>query len=144
VEQFQEHFDCWNRGELDSMLDLFADDAVFDVSAVFTDVAPAQGRDEIRRYWRTLRETWQDIRLDPIEGFDIDGRRFVIEQRWSSKGARSGIEIDQRVAVLYTIRPQDQEISHAQFEDQKVSHAQLLPDVGTAISVADSSSSEVV
>jgi ketosteroid isomerase-like protein len=68
LEQFNEQFNCWNRGDLDLMLDDYAEDAVFDVSAVFTDVEPMQGRKEIRRYWDTLRETWDNLRIDPLEG----------------------------------------------------------------------------
>ena len=45
------------------MLDTYAEDAVFDVSAVFTDVAPMRGSKSIRRYWETLRETWDGLRM---------------------------------------------------------------------------------
>jgi ketosteroid isomerase-like protein len=113
------------------MLDMYAEDAVFDVSAVFTDVAPMHGSQAIRRYWQTLRETWDGLRIDPQQGFDLGEGRFVIDQRMWAKGTRSGLEIDQRFAMLYTIHP----------EDRKIVHAQLLPDVATAISVAESSPS---
>jgi hypothetical protein len=113
------------------MLDMYAEDAVFDVSAVFTDVEPMHGSKEILRYWKTLRETWDGLRIDPIEGFDLGEGRFVLDQRMWVKGARSGIGIDQRFAMLYAIRP----------EDQRVTHAQLLADVPTAIAVAESSPS---
>ena len=33
------------------MLEMYAPDAVFDVSRVFTDVAPAQGHREMLAYW---------------------------------------------------------------------------------------------
>jgi hypothetical protein len=105
------------------MLDMYAEDAVFDVSAVFTDVAPMRGSEEIRRYWNTLRDTWDGLRIDPLEGFYLGDGRLVIDQRMWGKGTRSGIGIDQRFAMLYKIRP----------EDGKAIHAQLLPDVETAI-----------
>jgi hypothetical protein len=28
------------------------------------------GCEEIRRYWGTLRETWDGLRIDQLEGFD--------------------------------------------------------------------------
>ena len=111
------------------MLDMYAEDAVFDVSAVFTDVAPMQGHQNIRRYWQTLRETWQGVRIDPLEGFDVGEGRFVVDQRMWVKGKRSGAEVDQRFAMLYAFRT----------EDGKITHAQLLPDVAAAISAAESS-----
>jgi ketosteroid isomerase-like protein len=110
------------------MLDMYAEDAVFDVSAVFTDVEPMHGSEEILGYWKTLRETWDGLRIDPLEGFELADGRLVLDQRVWAKGTRSGIGVDQRFAMLYTIRA----------EDRKITHAQLFPDVKTAISVAES------
>ena len=108
------------------MLEMYAEDAVFDVSAVFPDVAPMHGRKEIRGYWETLRETWDGIRIDPLEGFILDDGRWVVDQRAWATGTRSGLEVDQRFAMLYAVRP----------EDGKIVHARLLPDVQTAIAAA--------
>jgi hypothetical protein len=113
------------------MLEMYAEDATFDVSAVFTDVEPMHGRTEIRRYWDTLRETWDNLRVDPLEGFAVDAERLVVDQRMWAKGTRSGIGVDQRFAMLYTIRP----------DDRRILHAQLFPDVETAISAAETSAS---
>lgn len=109
------------------MLDMYADNAVFDVSAVFTDVAPMEGHQDIRRYWGTLQETWKGMRIDPLEAFDVGERRFVVDQRMWATGQRSGIEVDQRFAMLYTVRQ----------EDGKFVRAQLLPDLAAAISAAE-------
>lgn len=128
LERYHEAFECWNRGELDLMLEGYAEDAVFDMSAVFTDVRPMRGREEIRRYWQTLRETWDGVRIDPVAGFDIGRGRFVIDQRMWAKGTRSGIDIDQRFAMLYETD-----------ESGKVVLAQLLPDVEAAMAVAQAS-----
>jgi ketosteroid isomerase-like protein len=113
------------------MLEMYAEDAVFDVSSVFTDVKPMRGRKEIRGYWGTLRETWDNLRIDPLEGFVLGDGLFVLDQRMWAKGTRSGIGVDQRFAMLYTIRP----------EDGKILHAQLFPDVETAVSASESSPS---
>ena len=114
------------------MLEMYAEDAVVDFSAVFTDVAPVRGHSEIGRYWSSLRETWDGVRMDPLEGFDLGDGRFVIDQRVWAKGVRSGIGIDQRFAMLYTIRA----------EDGKIARAELHPDVATAIAAAKSSAAE--
>ena len=110
------------------MLDMYAEDAVFDVSAVFTDVEPMHGSKEILDYWKTLRETWDGLRIDPLEGFELGDGRLVLDHRMWVKGTRSGIGVDQRLARLYTIRP----------EDRKITHAQLFSDVETTISAAES------
>jgi ketosteroid isomerase-like protein len=86
----------------------------------------------MRRYWNELWETWDGIRLDPIEVFDVGDGRYVVDVRLWGKGRRSGVEVDQRFAFVYTIRP----------EDEKIVHAQLLPDVAVAISMAESAASQ--
>lgn len=110
------------------MQEPYAENAVFDVSAVFTDVAPMQGNDNMRRYWSELRETWEGLRLDPLEVLEVADGRYAVDLRLWGKGARSGIEVEQRFAFLYTVRP----------EDGKVTHAQLFPDLAAAIAAAES------
>jgi ketosteroid isomerase-like protein len=128
----QERFDCWNRDEFQPMEELYAEDTVFDVSAVFTDVAPMRGKENIRRYWHELRETWAGLRLDPVEVLEVGDGRYVVGLRLWGKGKRSGAEFEQHLAFLYDVRP----------EDSKVIRARMLPDVAAAISVAESSPSQ--
>jgi ketosteroid isomerase-like protein len=132
--RIQERFDCWNRDELEPMLEMYAEDAVFDVSAVFTDIAPTQGHHDMLRYWQELRETWGGgMRSDPLEVLDLGHGRYVLHVRLWGKGTRSGVEIDQRFAFLYTFR-----------RDGKVIRAQLFRDVAAAVSVAEASAPQKV
>jgi ketosteroid isomerase-like protein len=114
------------------MQEMYAEDAVFDVSAVFTDVAPMRGHENMLRYWYELRETWEGLRLDPVEVLDLGDGCYVADLRLWGKGKRSGAEVEQRFAFLYTVRP----------EDEKVIRARLLPNVAAAISAAQSSASQ--
>ena len=128
----QERFECWNRGEFDLMLEPYAEDVVFDVSAVFTDLAPVRGHENIRRSWYELRETWDGLRLDPLELLEVGDGRYVLEVRLWGKGKRSSVEVDQRFAFLYAFRP----------EGGKIILAQLLPDVAAALSAAEASATQ--
>jgi len=114
------------------MQDMYAEDAVFDVSAVFTDEQPRQGHQSMRRYWDEVWETWEGVRMDPLEVFDVGDGRYVVDVRLWGKGKRSGIEVDQRFAYLYTLR----------LEDEKIIRAQLLPDVAAAVAAAEASASQ--
>ena len=131
-DQFTERFECWNRGELDQMQAMYEEDCVFDVSAVFTDVPPLRGHQSMRRYWEEVWETWGGLRLDVLEAFDVGESRYVVDVRLWGKGKRSGVEVDQRFAFLYTFSP----------EKEKFTRAQLLPDVAMALSLAESSASQ--
>ena len=126
--RIEERFECWNRGEFDLMIEPYADDAVFDLSNVFTDAAPVQGHEAMRRAWYELKETWGELRLDPIEVFDLGENRFVLDVRLWGKGRSSGAEVDQAFAFLYT------------FRGEKIIRAELYPDRSAATSAAESAS----
>ena len=113
------------------MEEMYAEDAVFDPSAVFTDVAPMRGHENMLRYWYELRETWDGLRLDPLEVLDVGDGRYVADLRLWGRGKRSGVEVEQRFAFLYTVRP-----------DGKVIGVRLLPDLAAAISAAEASASQ--
>lgn len=76
LEHFKQGFECWNGGQLDLMQDMYAEDGEFDLSAVFTDTTPFRGHDSMRRQWDEMWETWEGIRMDPLEVFDIGGGRL--------------------------------------------------------------------
>lgn len=122
-ERFKEGFEWWNCGELDRMEDAYAEDGEFDVSAVFTDTRPFRGRGSMRRYWDELMETWEGLRMDPLEAFDVGDGHFVVDVRLWGKGKLSGIEVDQRFGAIYTVRA----------TDNKVVRFQLLPTMQAAI-----------
>ena len=110
------------------MEELYTEDVLFDVSAVFADVAPMQGKETVRRYWHELRDTWAGLRVDPGEVLDVGEDRYVVDVRLWGRGQRSGAEVDQHFAFLYDVRA----------EEAKVFRVRLLPDVATALSVAKS------
>jgi ketosteroid isomerase-like protein len=126
AERFKEGFECWNGGELDVMQDMYAEDGEFDLSAVFTDIRPFRGHESMRRQWDELWETWEGVRMDPLEVFDLGDGRYVADVRLWGKGKRSGAEVDQRVAYLYTLRD----------SDLKIVRCQLFPTVEAAMDAA--------
>ncbi|MFL5907313.1 MAG: nuclear transport factor 2 family protein [Solirubrobacterales bacterium] len=123
LEQWKERWECWNRGDLDEMQAMYAEDAVFDISAVFTDTAPMRGHASMRRHWEELYESMDGLRIEPFEVFALGSGRYVAHVRMYGKGKRSGAEVDQRFAFLYTIREQD----------EKVLRSQLFPDLASAL-----------
>jgi ketosteroid isomerase-like protein len=127
LKRFNEGFECWNDGQLDLMQDMYAEDGEYDMSAVFTDTSPFRGRAAMRRQWDEMWEIWEGIRMDPLEVFDMGGWRFVVDVRLWGKGKRSGVEVDQRFAFLYTLRE----------ADQKIVRCQLFPRIEAAMDFAE-------
>ena len=126
VGRFKDGFECWNDGQIDLMLDMYAEDGEFDLSAVFTDTGSVRGQESMRRVFQELWEAWEGIRMDPLEVFDLGHGRFVVDARLWGRGKRSGAEVDQRFAYLYTLRERD----------QKIIRCQLFPTVQAAMDVA--------
>jgi ketosteroid isomerase-like protein len=132
-ERFKQGWECWNDGELDLMEAMYAEDGELDMSAVFTGMPRFRGRESMRRQWEELWETWEGLRMDPLEVFDIGGGRFVVDMRLWGRGKRSGVEVDQRCAFLYTVRA----------ADEKVVRCQLFPSVEVATESATASKSDI-
>jgi ketosteroid isomerase-like protein len=129
VDRVRRGYEYWNSGTPDLMLDLFAEDAELDFSAVFTEMGVYRGRDSMRRRLDDLWDAWEGVKMDPLAVFDVGGGRFVVDLRWWGRGKRSGVEVDQRAAVLYTFRA----------ADDKIVRGQLFPSVEAAMDFATGS-----
>jgi len=115
LARVSENFEWWNGGEPRLMLDEYAEDGELDLSAVFTDMPVAKGRDGMGRKLDEFWDVWEGVRMDALEVIEIDPRRFVVGVRLWGKGKRSGAEVDHRYACLYTLRDSDGKIVRCKF-----------------------------
>jgi ketosteroid isomerase-like protein len=111
----KENFEWWNGGEPQLMLNEYAEDGELDLSAVFTDMPVIRGHEGMRRHLDEFWEAWEGVRMDALEVFSVSRDRFVVDVRLWGKGRRSGAEVDQRFACLYTLRDTDNKIVRCQF-----------------------------
>jgi ketosteroid isomerase-like protein len=126
IARVSENFEWWNGAAPELMLNEYAEDAELDVSAVFTDTPPLRGHAGIRHQLDEWWETWEGLRIDPLEVLVVGGGRFVVEVRIWGKGKRSGAEVDQRFAFVYTLRQ----------SDNLIARAQLFPNMDAALNFA--------
>jgi ketosteroid isomerase-like protein len=126
LERVRRGYELWNCAEPDLMVDLYAEDGELDLSAVFSDMSPYRGHESMRRQIDAIWEAWEGVRIDPLDVFDVGGGRVVVDIRLWGKGKRSGVEIDQRFAFLYTFRA----------ADNKIVRSQLFPTVQAAMDYA--------
>jgi ketosteroid isomerase-like protein len=116
---------CWNGGEIDLMAEEYADDAEVDTTMALPDGRRYKGREQFGRYFHELWDAWDSLRMEPLNVTDVGGGRYVAEVRTTGKGRNSGIEIDQSMGFLYTMR-----------EDRKVSRLQMFPSREAALEAA--------
>jgi ketosteroid isomerase-like protein len=76
---------------------------------------PIRGHEGMRRQLDRFWEAWEGVKMEALEVFGVDDRRFVVDVRLWGKGRRSGAEVDQRFAALYTMREDDNRIARCQF-----------------------------
>ena len=126
IARVSENFEWWNGGKPQLMLNEYAEDAELDISAVFADTPPIHGHEHMRQQIGEWYEAWEGVRMDTVEVHDVGAGRFVVEIRMWGKGRRSGAEVDQRFAFLYTVRDRD----------HLIVRAQLFPSVGAALDFA--------
>lgn len=118
--------DCWNRSELDKMAELYSEDGVVDVTHAFPDGEIARGREQVQALLDEWWEIWEGVRLDTLDVLDVGDGRAVADVRFWGRGKRSGVEVDQRLAFLYTLK-----------EDGMVVRNEVFPDVDAALEAAD-------
>jgi ketosteroid isomerase-like protein len=107
-------FSCWNGGEIDLMADDYADDAEVDTTTALPDGRRYKGREEFVRFFHEQWDAWDRLRMEPLDVADAGGGRYVVEVRLTGTGRGSGIEIDQRMGLLYTLREQDGKVARCQ------------------------------
>jgi ketosteroid isomerase-like protein len=97
-------FEVFNRAGIESVLDLMHPE----VEAVDLPQAPEgrhhTGRAAIAAWFGSMEEIWDGLRLDAEEVTELDGERVLAVVRFSGRARSSGMEIDQRVATVFTIR----------------------------------------
>jgi uncharacterized protein len=93
VELAKRGYDAFNRGDIDGVLELCADDVEWnDVDLL--DTPAVRGREAVRAYFRTVMEPWEEIRRDPEEIIDLGDDRVLALIRLSGRGRGSGIEVE--------------------------------------------------
>jgi ketosteroid isomerase-like protein len=126
VARVNDNFEWWNDGEPELMVDEYAEDCELDLTAVFTDMPVVRGHEGLRQQVTEFWKTFEGLRLESLDVTDVGGGRFVVKIRLWGRGKRSGAEVDQQSAMLYTTRA----------SDGKIVCAQLFPSAQVALDFA--------
>ena len=106
VESVREAVVAYNRGDLDAFLDEYWTDDI-DYRAVEgapDDHGPIHGKAEMRAYMQDWFDTFDDLKVEPLEVIDAGEEQAVAVVRFGGRAKLSGVEVDLTFAVLYTVR----------------------------------------
>jgi ketosteroid isomerase-like protein len=93
----------WNAGDVDGVLDLYADDAAIVTSPDWPEPATWRGRSEIRASIADWREVWQSSTAE-LERLEALGDKVLAIGAWASRGRASGVDGRMPIAIIFTVR----------------------------------------
>jgi uncharacterized protein len=99
VEVVRRLFESYTRGDYDEALACLAPNVRYEVGQE----VPARGREAVRAMWERWETAWDDIETVPEEFLDA-GDHVVVTVRYSGRGRGSGIEYDDVLFDVYTMR----------------------------------------
>jgi len=98
-------FTAFNRGDLDTWSEYFADDIDYRaVEGAPDDHGPIHGKDALRVYVEDWLDTFDEFRNEPVELIDAGEGRVIAVTKISGRAKLSGVETDLTYAALYTFQ----------------------------------------
>jgi ketosteroid isomerase-like protein len=126
VESARMAYEAWNRRELQSVLDLFHPDVVWEENLqVFPGMDRIyRGHEGFLKWDRdAFSEVWESIAVEPLEFIDA-GDHVVVLTRLFGRGVGSGVNVDMATYNVLT------------FRDGKVARRRLYADRADALEAA--------
>src|SRR5438105_15929278 len=91
------------RQATERLADLFAAEVVVDMSRRVFNPDVYKGLDGLRRLAREMQTVWEAFTITP-ERFLAAGDRVVVIETRRGRGRSSGVEVEQRAGVIWTLR----------------------------------------
>jgi len=102
VEAAYEALAC---GGLDRFIEHWSDDLDHrSIEGAPDDRGPIHGKEAMRAYVQDWIDTFDQFRIEPVELIDADGDMVVAVLRYGGRAKLSGIETDEALGVVFTIR----------------------------------------
>jgi uncharacterized protein len=90
-------------GDRQKALRFFDPEVVVDASRRVFNPATYVGLEGLGRMFSDTSEVWETFRFEPLEFIEV-GDRVVVSGRLVGKGRGSGVEVDQPIAAIWTLR----------------------------------------
>src|SRR4051812_29121238 len=91
------------EGNEAALLERFAPDVRIDMSRRVFNPDVYEGHAGLRRLGAEIREVWDEFRIE-AERFIAAGDRVVVIEKRRGRGKESGVEVEQRAGVIWTLR----------------------------------------
>jgi uncharacterized protein len=102
VEALQRGYDALNRGDLSLVLELLDADLEWHEPGDSPEAGTHHGRDSFERFFRSWIDSFDEFRVEPEQVVER-GNDLVAVVRQSGRGRASGVEIEIRLAHVWTV-----------------------------------------
>ena len=103
VEALREGYHALNRADLSVVLELLDPEIEWHEPAPSPDAGTHRGRDSFESFLGSWLDSFEDFRIEPERVLER-GDRLIAIVRQSGRGRASGVEIDARLAHIWTVR----------------------------------------
>ena len=103
VEALQRGYEALNRGDLSVVLDLLDPDIEWHQPEPSPDACTHTGRDSFERFLSSWIDSFDGFQVEPEQVVER-GDRLIAVVRQSGRGRASGVQIEARIAHVWTVR----------------------------------------
>jgi ketosteroid isomerase-like protein len=124
VRRLHAVIDSINRDGFDALLDELHPDIEFADLPQAPEEKVKRGPERVQNWYRDMAEIWEEMRLEVEDVTELDSERLMATLRIRARAKRSGIEVDQKVVNLFTLK------------DDKLYRLQAFSDMESALEAA--------
>ena len=103
VEALQRGYEALNRGDLSVVLELLDPDIEWHEPEPSPDAGTHTGRDSFERFFSSWIDSFDGFRVEPEQVVERDDKLIAVVHQ-SGRGRASGVQVDARLAHLWTIK----------------------------------------
>jgi ketosteroid isomerase-like protein len=93
----------WNAGDVDSVIDLYTEDAEIRTGSHWPEVTTYRGREAIRETSAEWASMWETLQIE-VDTLEEHGDKLVATGAWRMRGAASGVDGEMAIFILFTFR----------------------------------------
>jgi ketosteroid isomerase-like protein len=103
IELVRELLDRFNGTDRSGIFELLSEDFVAEVPpSLSAEPDVYEGHEGARRYLDAFDGLIEDVRFEPLD-FHLEGEQVIVDMVLKGRGVASGIEVEQRTAVVHWI-----------------------------------------
>jgi ketosteroid isomerase-like protein len=103
ADVIQELIRRWNSGDVDGVLELYAEDAVTHTGPHWPEQESIHGREAIRRSIEEWRSVWEVV-VAELADLEEHGDKVLATGSWSIRGGASGVGGEMPIFIVFTLR----------------------------------------